>query len=372
MNDSQKVHWLRLCRSENIGKSTFFRLIVVFKTPQNALKNLPDFAASGGLKRKIDICSEEKAEKELKNTEDFGAQILTFSDENYPRLLRDISDPSPILTVKGDINFFNNDTIAIVGPRNASFNAIALAKNVALELGQHSVTTVSGLARGIDGAAHEASILSGTIAVIGGGIDHVYPRENANLFRLVAENGLIVSENPFGASPKGGHFIQRNRIISGLSYGVIIVEAGLRSGSLTTARFAKEQGREIFSVPGSPFDPRCQGANRLIKDGARMFESIDDILEELPALRARFSETGIMREPESDAFKGPEIKMPSDVEIKEVREIIISKLSMTPTPIDTIIREIGAPIRVINIALIQLELTDKIEAKGGMVALKLV
>lgn len=372
MNKTEIMHWLRLCRSENIGKSTFFRLLEIFKTPQNALAYLPEFAASGGLSRKIKICSEAEAEKEWQNSEDFGAQILTFSDKNYPRLLREIPDPSPLLTVKGNINLLTNDTIAIVGPRSASFNAIALAKKVAHELGQHSVTTVSGLARGIDGAVHEASILSGTIAVIGGGIDHVYPKENMALFKKIAQNGLIVSENPFGSVPKGGHFIQRNRIISGLSYGVIIIEAGLRSGSLTTARFATDQAREVFSVPGSPFDLRCQGTNRLIKEGAKMFESIDDVLEELPALRARFSEIGILREPAFDAFQGPAIKIPGDVEIKEARQEIISRLSMTPTTIDAIIREVGAPIRLLNVALIQLELADKIEVKGGMAALKLM
>lgn len=367
---SEKLSWLRLARSENIGKSTFFRLIKIFGTAQNALEQLPEFAQNGGLKRNIIICPRDLAEKEIANTKKFGAEIILFCDENYPRLLREISDPSPVLTIKGNPEFFNRDALAIVGPRNASFNAIGFAKKVALELGQHSVITVSGMARGVDSAAHEGSILSGTIGVIAGGINNIYPTENSRLYSEVCERGLLVTENFFGALPIGGNFVQRNRIISGLSLGVIVVEAGLRSGSLTTAKFAIEQGREVFAVPGSPFDPRCHGTNRLIKDGAKMVEMMEDILEEIPSLRARFSQVGMLREPEKSEFIAPTAKMPSDNDIKKIREEILEKLSFVPIEIEEIIRELQLPSRLVNIALVQLELADQITVNFGRVVRK--
>lgn len=372
MKTNQKLNWLRLARSENIGKSTFFRLIEIFGSVENALERVEDFAASGGLRRKIKVCSNSEAEKELRDAEKFGAEILIFEDERYPRLLRQISDPAPILTVKGDLDFFHRDTIAIVGPRNASFNGIFFAKKIALELGQNSLIVVSGLARGIDAAAHEASILSGTIAVIAGGINQIYPKENSRLYHEISKNGLLVSENTFNALPIGGNFVQRNRLISGLSLGVVVVEAGLKSGSLITAKFAAAQGREVFAMPGSPFDARCLGANRLIKDGAKMVESIDDILAELPALRLRFSKSKMLREPEAEAFKNIITKMPSDAEIKKIRQEVFAKLSFVPIAIEEIITEIEAPARLINIAIVQLELANKVEVNFGKVALKVV
>ncbi len=371
MKTLEKLQYLRLARSENIGKSTFFRLIEIFGSVQLALEQLPDFAASGGLKRKIKIFSLADAELELENTQNFGAEILTFSDENYPQLLRKIPDPAPILTVKGLCEFFTQDTIAIVGPRNASFGAMNFAKSIALELGQNSVITASGLARGVDAAVHHGSILSGTIAVIAGGIDHIYPKENAKLYDSISKQGLLVSENAFGAPPKGGNFVQRNRIISGLSLGVIVVEAGLKSGSLITAKFAKEQGREVFAVPGSPFDPRCLGTNRLIKDGAKMFENIDDVLAEIPNLKTKFRKAQILHEPDATVFEGPTQKMPSDNEIAKIRKEIFTKLSNFPIAIEEIIFELKAPASIVNIALVQLELAEKIEVNFGKVTRKI-
>jgi DNA processing protein len=363
----EQLNWLRLARSENVGKSTFFRLIKIFGSAQKALERLADLSQRGGLSHKIKICSAADAEKEFSSTQKFGAKILLFSDANYPRLLREIPDPAPILTVKGDIEFFQNDTIAIVGPRNASFNGTAFAKKIALELGQNSIITVSGMARGIDAAAHEASILSGTIGVIGGGINNIYPSENSKLFEQVMNRGLLVTEVPFGAPPQGGNFVQRNRLISGLSLAVIVVEAGLKSGSLITARFAAEQGREVFSVPGSPFDPRCRGTNRLIKDGANMFENIEDILNELPNLRARFSDAGKLRELDVEEFVAPEPKIPSNSEIQKIREEILQKLNFVPIEIEDIIHDLQLPSRLVNVALVELELADKIEINFGKV-----
>ena len=367
MQTLDKLHLLRLTRSENIGKSTFFRLLEIFGSAENALEQLPSFAESGGLKRKIKIFSLAEAELELQNSEKFGAEILTFFDENYPKLLRNIPDPAPVLTVKGNAEFFDRDTVAIVGPRNASFSAINFAKKIALELGQHSVITASGLARGVDASAHQGSILSGTIAVIAGGIDHIYPKENKKLYEAISAQGLLVSENAFGAPPKGGNFVQRNRLISGLSLAVIVVEAGLKSGSLITAGFATKQGREVFAIPGSPFDPRCLGTNRLIKDGAKMFENVENVLDELPQLKATLRKAGMLREPDVATFEGPAIKMPSDLEIAQIRKEIFSKLSSFPIAIEEIIHELQAPAKLVNIALVQLELADKVEVNFGKV-----
>jgi len=366
----EKLSWLRLARSENVGKSTFFRLLEVCGSAHKALDYVADLIRDNKVSKKTKICPLQIAQREMEAVHNFGARFLFFNDDKYPRLLRTIPDPSPVLTVKGDIELFNQDVIAVVGSRNASFNGISFAKKIALELGQYSIVTASGMARGIDTAVHEASILSGTIAVIAGGINNVYPSENDALYKKVMECGILVSEAPFGAPPKGGNFIQRNRLISGLALAVIVVEAGLKSGSLVTAKFATEQGREVFAVPGSPFDPRCQGANRLIKDGANMFESMDDLLTELPQLRARFLEVGKLREPESSPFiHGPQ-KMPNHNDVEKVRREIMHKLSFTPCAVEEMVHDLQLPIKLANIALIELELAGKIEVNLGMAALR--
>jgi DNA processing protein len=367
MNITQKLEWLRLIRSENIGRTTFFRLLEIFGSAKEALEQIPDQSRQGGIKREISLCSADEAQKEFEALTKFGAEILIFPEEQYPRLLRTIPDPAPLLTVKGDVEFFNRDTLAIVGPRNASFNAISFTKEIALQLGQHSIITVSGMARGVDAATHEASILSGTIGVIGGGINNIYPRENAELYKEVTKRGLLVSENKFGAPPKSSNFVQRNRIISGLSLGVLVIEASLQSGSLITAKFAISQGREVFAVPGSAFDPRAHGTNRLIQKGAKMVQNFDDIFCEIPALKAKFSENKILREPEFEAPNYVSPKMPDEFEIKKIREEIFSKLSFTPIAIEEIINQLQAPARFVNIAIMQLELANKVGVSFGKV-----
>ena len=370
LSAQEKINWIRLARSENVGKSTFFRLLKIFGSVSRALDRISDCAVKGGLHRQIKVFSLEEAEKELINSRKMGAEIVTFYEENYPRLLREIPDPSPILTIKGQTEIINRYAIGVVGPRNASFNGIAFARKISAELGENSLVTSSGMARGIDTAAHESSIKTGTIAVIAGGIDHIYPKENTELYHKIAAQGLLISESPFGAPPKGGNFIQRNRLISGLSLGVVVVEASLRSGSLVTARYAAEQGREIFAVPGSPFDPRCHGTNRLIKQGAKLTENIEDILEELSSLKMRFGEVGMLQEPEAEEFISPTPKIPNDREIDKIREEIFSKISFVPVSVERIIQELDVSARVVNIAIVQLELAEKVEVKYGKVILK--
>ena len=273
MTTQEKINWLRLARSENIGSSTFFHLIEIFGSATEAIQSLSAYDAENKIKRKIKVLSQKEAEIELENSQKFGAEVIIFSEEKYPSLLREIPDPPPVLTIKGRSELLTQNSVAIVGPRNTSLNATIFTKQLATDLGNNSLVISSGMARGVDTAAHQASIATGTIAVIAGGVNHIYPRENTKLYEEISRNGLIVSENPFNASPKIYSFIQRNRIISGLSIATIVVEAGLKSGSLTTARFALEQGREVFATPGSPIDQRCRGTNRLIKEGAKMIEN---------------------------------------------------------------------------------------------------
>lgn len=368
----EKVEWIRLARSENVGRSTFFRLVKIFGSPRQALQQVSHYAFQGGSKQQIKVYSEIDAAREVENSHKFGAEIVLFCEENYPKLLREIPDPPPLFTAKGRLEFLNRPAIAIVGPRNASFNGVLFAKKIARELGENNFLIVSGMARGIDAAAHDVTVNSGTIAVIAGGINHIYPKENTELYHKICQQGLVISESPFNAPPKGGNFVQRNRIISGLSLGVVVVEASLRSGSLVTARFGVEQGREIFAVPGSPLDPRCLGTNRLIKQGAKLTENVEDILEEISLLQGNFEKVKMLQEPDFEEFIGLSEKLPSDDEIRKIRQKIFTRLSLSPITIEAIIQEMQVPARLVNIAVVQLELADKVEVNYGRVVLKRV
>ena len=368
----EKVEWIRLARSENVGRSTFFRLVKIFGSPRQALQQVSHYAFQGGSKQQIKVYSEIDAAREVENSHKFGAEIVLFCQENYPKLLREIPDPPPLFTAKGRLEFLNRPAIAIVGPRNASFNGVLFAKKIARELGENNFLIVSGMARGIDAAAHDVTVNSGTIAVIAGGINHIYPKENTELYHKICQQGLVISESPFNAPPKGGNFVQRNRIISGLSLGVVVVEASLRSGSLVTARFGVEQGREIFAVPGSPLDPRCLGTNRLIKQGAKLTENVEDILEEISLLQSNFEKVKMLQEPDFEEFIGLPEKLPSDEEIRKIRQKIFTRLSLSPITIEAIIQEMQVPARLVNIAVVQLELADKVEVNYGRVVLKRV
>jgi len=365
----EKIDWLRLSRSQNIGRSTFFHLLEIFGSARNALDNIGDYSLKGGRDKPIVICSTCQAEKELELTTKIGAEILLYCDQNYPKLLKEIPDAPPVLTARGNIDLLNKNILAIVGPRNASFNGCKFAKKIAFELGNKGFVIASGLARGIDTAAHLGSIDTGTIAVIAGGIDNIYPKENETLYYDIVKKGVIISEIPFGHPPRGGNFPQRNRIISGISLGAVVVEATLKSGTLITARFALEQNREVFAVPGSPFDPRCQGTNRLIKQGAKLIENLDDIIEELIITNDESNEIKFM-EPDSAGFAGFTIKSPSDNDVDRARQLILSKINHSTISADEIITELQIPAQIVNIVLVQLELADRIENKNGKICLK--
>ncbi len=371
LTSEEKINWIRLSRTENVGPATFFRIMEIFNNNINeAIDKTPELSENAGLRKSLNICEKSVVEKEIEDCQKFGAEILTFVDEDYPRMVREIYDPAPILTVVGQKKFLNDDAIAIVGPRNASFHACKFAEKIANDLTRREIIVVSGLAKGIDAAAHRGSLENGTVAVIAGGINHIYPAENKNLYEKIKEEGILVSEQPFGAAPRGSNFIQRNRIISGISYGVVVVEAGVQSGSLATARFALDQGREVFAVPGFPDDPRTHGSNLLIEEGAIFTLGSEKILKEMRRLRGIFGEVGILQEPETSVFQGFETRFPTDDDIKKVREEIKKRIGVVPISIEEIITQTQAPARFVNIALVQLELADIVSINYGKVVKK--
>lgn len=247
-SDQTLISWLRLSRSENVGPVSFRQLLSLYSSAEAALEALPEWAQRGGRRQALHICSISEAERELEALTKFGGQLLSLTDSAYPDILKNIHDPPPLVSVKGQIASLSKQGVGIVGARNASLNGKKLAQSYARELGKQGYNVVSGMARGIDTAAHEGSMLSGTIAVLAGGIDHIYPPENKNLYDEISDKGVLIAEAPFGTIPQASSFPRRNRLISGLSLGVVIVEAAMKSGSLITARFALEQGREVFAI----------------------------------------------------------------------------------------------------------------------------
>ncbi|MCW2307278.1 DNA-processing protein DprA [Rhodobium gokarnense] len=362
LTDAQRLAWLRLIRSENIGPATFRSLVNHYGSATEALEALPELSRRGGAKKRIRICTQVDAEDELDRCAAMGARFVALGEPDYPRLLRFIDAPPPLLAVIGDATPLAGNAVAIVGARNASIAGCKIAAKLSGELAAADLVVVSGLARGIDTAAHKASLETGTVAVLAGGLDHIYPPENEGLYRAIVDaGGAIVSEMPFGWAPRARDFPRRNRLISGLSYGVIVVEASRRSGALHTARFALEQGREVFAAPGSMLDPRTEGCNRLIKDGATMVLSVGDILTALSPLidsGGPAFDTAV-EEPESDTpFP---ISEPDDA----TRRQIIDALGATPVTVDEIVRHTGLAVAVVRIVLIELEVAGRLERHGA-------
>ncbi len=357
MNDV--LNAIRLIRSENVGPRTYFGLIKRFGSPAKALAALPEIAEKH--KRKIIICDLAAAEKEIATAERLGIKILLHSDEAYPEILANTYDAPPVLFYLGDVALLGKRSVGVVGTRNASANGCAITRKLSAELGQAGVVVVSGLARGIDAEAHKASIGTGTIAVVAGGLEEVYPPENEKLFHKIAESGLILSESPVGVRPLARHFPQRNRIIAGISQGVLVVEAAKKSGSMITAEFALREGREVFAIPGSPLDPRCSGTNHLIKTGAVLVESAEDILNNLHAPK----NTPRLFEDEIEFLSDDVIEVLSEEEVQSLREQVIAKLSSSPVAVDEIIQQAGVPAALISEILLELELAGKISRQYG-------
>ena len=365
LSDRERLDWLRLIRTETIGPVTFARLVDRYATPARALDALPGLAAKAGRRGPLSPFPLADAETELARAGACGQRLIARGEPDYPKPLAEIPDAPPVIYVRGHAGLFDRPGVAVIGARNASGVGRKLARLIAEGLGAAGVVVVSGLARGIDGAAHEASLKTGTIAVVAGGADVIYPPEHDMLTAAIAERGAIVSEQPPGAQPAARDFPRRNRLISGLSRGVVVVEAAARSGTLITARFALEQGREVFAVPGSPLDPRCQGANKLIRDGATLVETAEDILAVLA------EQNRAVREPARDLFSWNTAAEPDQRDLVGLRASVRELLSFTPAHRDEILREAEAPPALVIDALIELVLAGEAEEhSGGRFALK--
>jgi DNA processing protein len=358
--DEETLAGLQLIRTNGVGPVTYHDLIARFGTAQDALTALPDLAKRAGRRKTPKVISLDSIKLELSKLEKIGGHLVRHGDIEYPDNLRQMSDAPPFLFVSGDLTHLTKPAIAIVGARNASLNGKKIAGMLAADITKAGYTIWSGMARGIDTAAHTSAIKQSTVAVVAGGIDIIYPRENAGLHADIVQNGAVVSEMPPGTEPQARHFPRRNRIISGASVAVIIVEGTPKSGSLITARFALDQGREVFAVPGSPLDPRSQGPNNLIRDGATLIRSADDVLDELAAasknLFSALTQPRIASQP---------IESIDEKEVDSTRLQILQEIGSTAVTVDELRRQCQVSAPVMAAALLELELADRIERLPG-------
>ena len=357
LSDAQRIDWLRLIRSENVGPRTFRSLVNYCGSAKAALERLPDLARRGGASRPGRICQIEDAEREIEGSHRIGVALLAPGEHGYPPRLALIDDPPPLLGVRGTREIEMRPMIGIVGSRNASGVGLKFAQTIAHDLGEAGFVIASGLARGIDQAAHRASLSSGTVAMLAGGHDRIYPPEHESLLASIIDSGGgAISEMPLGHGPRARDFPRRNRLISGAALGVLIVEAAHRSGSLITARFANEQGREVFAVPGSPLDPRATGTNDLIKQGATLTTSAADIINAVAPIMERPIELPMEEdEPPHDH------REPHDTD----RARIVDLLGPSPIGIDDLVRMAEASPAIVRTVLLELEMAGRLERHGG-------
>jgi DNA processing protein len=346
---------LRLIRSENIGPVTFFQLLARFGSALAAIDAVPDLAARGG-GRPPKLASRAAIEREVEQVARLGARYLFLGQGLYPPLLAEIETAPPALVVKGHVSLLDKPAIAMVGARNASAAACRFARSLAQDLGASGTVIVSGLARGIDTAAHDGALETGTIAVIAGGVDVFYPPENEERQRAIAERGLLIAEQPPGIEPRARHFPYRNRIIAGLTQGTVVVEAAPRSGSLITARYATEFGRDVMAVPGSPLDPRAQGCNQLIREGATLVQNAADVLETIRPFNLR-----PLAQEKLDYGAPSAAPDASETERRKVSDL----LSPTPVAVDEIVRQSGLAPAIVQTILLELELAGRLERHAG-------
>lgn len=359
LDDDERLSWLRLIRAENVGSTTFNELISRFGSARNAIDMLPSLAGRGGRRSSIRIPSVADAEREMEHANRYGARFVARCEPDYPKMLAALDQPPPLIAVKGNLDVFKRPTAAIVGSRNASLSGTKMAHRIAKDLGRMGYTIVSGLARGIDAAAHAGSLETGTVAVLAGSLDQPYPSQNVPLFHEVIEKGgAVVSERPFGWQARARDFPRRNRIIAGLAIGLVVIEAAERSGSLISARLAGEYGRLVFAIPGSPLDPRSAGTNRLLKDGAILVTDAADIADLLAPLAGHRPETETRSQEEDDE---PPALPPGDIE----RDRLIELLGPTPIAIDDIIRHSGLEPGQVSTILLELDLAGRIERHAG-------
>jgi DNA processing protein len=377
LSDEERLSRLQLAQSDNIGPATYHQLLEIYGSAEEALAALPELAAGITRGRRIKLYSRERAANDFARTQALGGQILVHGDAAYSHLLAQTGNPPPILFVAGRVELLQQPTCAIVGSRNSSANGKRFARDVATGLGQSGWHTVSGMARGIDTAAHEASLDQGTIAVMATGLDVIYPPENAGLHAQIAAQGCIVSEMPAGTQPRADLFPRRNRIIAGLSAGVVVVEAALRSGSLITARLANEIGRDVFAAPGSAYDPRSAGTNKLIQDGAMLITSHRDVVDmldrghlyaeivsaDMPSRQGAVDEaaTLLITSDENGGTGSAGDRMVDDAH----RQVVLDLLGPAPVEIDVIVREAGFSARLVQMVMMELDLAGRLERHPG-------
>lgn len=365
LDRAERLACLRLIRSENVGAVTFRALINQFGGAARALDALPELARRGGGRKPIVICTQAAAEAELAAAERLGATPVFTIEPGYPAVFAATDAPPPMLYVKGNSALLNTPSIAIVGSRQCSAAGAKLAMQFATRLSEAGYVIVSGLARGIDRVAHDASIARGTVAVIAGGIDSIYPPEHADLFQRIATEGCLITERPPGFTAREKDFPRRNRIIAGIALGVVIVEAAARSGTLVTARYANELGREVFAVPGHPLDSRAEGTNGLIKSGATMVTTPEDVLEVLAPIAG-------LRTPAASAYRAEAAAVVTrglaDIGEDECNAVL-AVLGPAPTDLDAVQRATGLSIREVQVAVLELSLAGRITRSGsGLVA----
>lgn len=366
LTDAERIDWLRLARSEGVGPVTFFELLKRFGTAEAALKALPALVSRS--KRLGKIHGPREAEAEIRNLEKMGGRLLAAVDPEFSPALKALDPPPPVLTAIGDIGLLARPACAIVGSRNASAAGMQVAHKLAAGLGEAGYVISSGLARGIDAAAHRGGLASGTIAVLAGGIDHIYPPEHDQLYAEIAEKGLLLAENAAGVPPTSRDFPRRNRIVTGLSLGVVVVEAAMGSGSLISARTAAEQNREVMAVPGSPLDPRARGVNDLIRNGATLVENADHVREVLDPVRGSALQRERFSEREEQAFNARPAATFAPAPT-ETLDRIRTLLSATPVHFDLLLAHSGASAGEFSAALVELELGgDAMTLPGGYVA----
>lgn len=364
LSDRQRLSWLRLIRTPNVGPASFRDLVNRFGSAEAAIEMLPELMISGGANRLVRIPSPAEAEAEIEMARKAGARFVAIGEPDYPSLLRSMAHPPPLLAMRGEGAVFRLPTVAIVGARNASLAGIKMARTLATELGAAGYAVVSGLARGIDTAAHQGSLATGTVAALAGGLDQPYPPENAGLCDEIANGGgAMISEMPFGWQPRAQDFPRRNRLVAGMALGLVVVEAAQRSGSLISARLAGEMGRLVFAVPGSPLDPRAAGANGLLKDGAILVTETADVLTALkPLAGTPMPPAGALEEPPDFSATPP----PGE----DDRARIVEALGPTPVAIDEVIRHTGLHPAQVFMVLLELDLAGRLERHtGGQISL---
>lgn len=371
LSERQRLNWLRLIRSENVGPVTFRDLISHFGSAGDALQMLPELMRRGGGNRPIRVATLEDAEREMELVHKIGARLVGMGEPDYPPYLRHYEASPPLVAIKGDAGVFHAPPVAIVGARNSSAVGNRFTHRLVRELGTAGFGIVSGLARGIDAAAHEASLETGTVAVLAGGLDKPYPPENMHLYNAIPEKGgVLISEMPMGWEPRARDFPRRNRIIAGIALGLVVIEAADRSGSLISARLAGEMGRLLFAVPGSPLDPRSAGTNRLLKNGAILVTEANDIVEALTPLISEAAQGRLPLNPSDNVLDDEAAASPMPILGETDRERIIEALSPVPTDPDMLIRHTGLHPSQVLLVLLELDLAGRIARhSGGAVSL---